>query len=130
MPLKKTPDGRWIRAAYRPEDYTIPAPALANLRACPYSSVEELGKHDGLLANYDRLGEEEHDGARWAVLRERSRGWIIDVELTTDEMGAIRPRSPEEAWRAARRIDEAARPPIGFEGSPPPGAADPQGSGS
>ena len=125
MPHKRTPDGGWVRLAYRPADYTVSEKELDRLRSCPCSFEEELGKPDGLFANYDRVRELVRDGGRWVVLRERSRGFCLEVELRRDDLGELRPVPPEEAWRIARQIDKRSSVPIGFEGEPPPGVVDP-----
>ncbi len=122
MPHKRTPDGGWVRVAYRSADYSVSQTELDRLRSCPCGSEEELGKADGLFANYDRVREHVREGARWILVRERSKGWCLEIELGGD---GLRPLPPEQAWRIARQIDQRSSVPIGFEGEPPPGVEDP-----
>ena len=123
--LKRLPDRSWIRPAYRAADYTITPAALALLQACPYGTLEELGKPDGLYGNYDRLAESELDGKRFARVVERSKGWLLDIELTAAPPAEIRAVDPAEAWVHARTRDTLAPSYVPFEGEPPPGIVDP-----
>ena len=91
------------------------------MRAGSASPTQPVGR----FANYDRVQELVRDGALWVLLRERSKGWCLEVELRRDELGELRPVPPEEAWRIARQIDKRSSVPIGFEGEPPPGVDDP-----
>ena len=126
MPHRRTPDGSFVRLAYRPEDYTVPARELENLaEACLYGTVYELAQHDGMFANYARVADFTRDGAPWVRLRERGRGWLIEVELTERPPNRILPVPPEEAWAHGRALDAQNDPPIPVEGAPTLGSAGP-----
>ncbi len=56
---------------------------------------------------------------------ERSKGFLIEVELADHPMPEIRPLPPEEAWVYGRTRDELAPGYVPIEGEPPPGVTDP-----
>ena len=125
MSRKKTADGRWIRVAYRAEDYSIPASELANLQGTGHSALEDLALHDGVYANYERIEQLEHDGIPFQRLRNLGKSWMIDVELSDRVPAHIIPLPPEAAWVFSRNIDLRQTPPVEFEGEPPAGVTGP-----
>ena len=124
--LKKDPATKWwVRPPYQPADYSAPARVIRELLAFPFSTVDELAKYDGAYSNFERVRELDHDGKRWVLLREPADSYLLEVELTTTVPPEIRQVPPEQAWVFARTLDQAAKPPIPFEGDPPPGVTEP-----
>lgn len=98
---------RWVRNAFRPEDYTVPPQELQRLKS--YSqwqrgSLDELDLHDGAFCAYEFVRRYERDGKPFVVLR-NALEWVIEVELTRGAMGEIVAVAPEEAWKLARERD-------------------------
>ncbi len=117
MPLKRAGDG-WVRIAFQPASYTVPASELERIRAhADWGSEDMLDMHDGIFSAYHEVSRFERDGKRWVVLVSPHE-WAIEVELTRSKMGEVRALPPEEAWRLARAQD--AKDPkftIGVEGA-------------
>jgi hypothetical protein len=130
VPLRRImrPDGStgWIRKAYALHDYAVPAEELARLRSFArpgVSALDELDEHDGAFQAYVFVRRVERDGRAFVVLR-HPREWAIEVELTRDRFGEIRPVPPGDAWQIARACDTHDREhPIDHEGEPPPSTA-------
>lgn len=114
-----------MRPAYKPADYSVPASVLAKLRDWPYSVVDELEKHDGVYSSYTKISEVEHDGKPYYRMVERSKGFLLDVEITTALKPDLRPLPPEDAWVYGRTRDKLAPGYVPIEASPPPGVTDP-----
>ena len=112
-----------LRPAYRPVDFVFPTSELKrfdDISNGNYGGFEDiLDEYDGVLSNYHRVRRFERDGKAWILLQHPNE-YAIDVELTRQHMGEIRPLPPEEAWRLARELDQReTRYPIEIE----PGSA-------
>jgi hypothetical protein len=112
MPTRRDgvmPDGhpRYLRAYDRVE-FSVPDGAIAALRDGNerYGASALLAEgRDGPFAPFIAFSCHARAGRRWLVLRNWMEQYAIEVELTEERLGEIRPLPPEEAWRIARALD-------------------------
>jgi hypothetical protein len=104
------PDGRprFVRAYDRGE-YTVPPGAIEALRAGSeaYGSTTLLADgRDGPFAPFEAFCCFVREGARWIALWNWMERWAIEVELTDERLGDIRPLPPEASWHIAVALDD------------------------
>lgn len=127
-PLRRLPDRSWVRPAYQPESYAVPASEFERLRGYPHSVIEELAIYDGMYRDYEEIGRTQREGVTFVRLFHTGHGYLLEVALTDAFPPDLRAVPPEDAWLFARELDRRAvghRGYVALEGDPPPGLTDP-----
>lgn len=109
----------WVRAAFRPEDYTAPAEALelfARWRGVGDDGETILRGRESPFANYVEVERLERDGATWVVLLEASREFAVEVELRSPGLGAVAAVPARRAYELACARDPLRNHPVRREG--------------
>src|SRR3954468_20890275 len=95
----------WVRAPYRPEDYTAPQDALRLFERWRRDDVESsealLTLRDGPFGNYVEAGRQARDGKTWIVLLEASREFGVEVEARPAGFGEVVALAPRRAYELA-----------------------------
>ncbi len=119
MPLTRheTANGPvWVRAPYRPEDYTAPADALHLFERWRRDDVEGseelLTLRDGPFGNYVEVGRRARGGKTWLVLLEASREFGFEVETRPAGFGEIVAVDPRRAYELAVARDGLRKIPV------------------
>ncbi len=119
MPLthRETAKGPvWVRAPYRPEDYTAPQDALRLFERWRRDDVEGsealLALRDGPFGNYVEVGRQARNGKTWLVLLEASREFGVEVEMRPTGFGEVVPVEPRRAYEMAVARDSLRKRPV------------------
>ncbi|HEV7505302.1 MAG TPA: hypothetical protein VGS07_10355 [Thermoanaerobaculia bacterium] len=119
MPLTRleTANGPvWVRAPYRPEDYTAPQDALHLFERWQRDDVESsqalLTLRDGPFGNYVEVGRQARDGKTWLVLLEASREFGVEVETRRSGFGKVVAIEPRRAYELAVARDPLRKLPV------------------
>jgi hypothetical protein len=119
MPLTRrdTANGPvWVRAPYRPEDYTAPQDALHLFERWRRNDVEGsealLTLRDGPFGNYVEVGRQTRDGKTWLVLLEASREFGVEVEARPAGFGDVVAVEPRRAYELAVARDGLRKVPV------------------
>jgi|GEM_PF-2852629 len=119
MPLtrRETANGPvWVRAPYRPEDYTAPPDALRLFERWRRNDVEGsealLSLRDGPFGNYVEVGRQARHGKTWLVLLEASREFGVEVEARPAGFGDVVAMEPRRAYELAVARDRLRKVPV------------------
>jgi hypothetical protein len=119
MPLirRDTANGPvWLRAPYRPEDYTAPQDALHFFERWRRDDVESsealLTLRDGPFGNYVEVGRQARGGKTWLVLLEASREFGVEVEARPAGFGEVAAVEPRRAYELAVARDGLRKVPV------------------
>jgi hypothetical protein len=124
MPVRreKGPNGTYfVRARYRPEDYTARPRVLAEIeswRNDRFPTEALLEMRDGPYDAYTQVRRFEREGKKWIVLA-HPLDFVIEVELQDRGPGRVVPLPPEQAWEVIRELDRGGPTTI-LEGEEPP----------